>query len=232
MADGKKRIHHTHAVRVGGLQILIVTIVAVAATGVMILLDSDILRSNAAGRFVDVPTGITADGDPYMGVDGAPLQMVVYSDFLCGHCRGWAQVLSEVAPEWVGTGQLQITFKNFAFLTPESVLAAEAGECALDQGSDAFWRLYDKLFDAQDQGLAGYTPSAIKGYAEEIGLDAIAFGQCLDSGTKAGAIEADLDAGVNAGVQGTPSWFLNGNMVAGMHPAEELETLLTDASNQ
>jgi protein-disulfide isomerase len=233
MASMRKRTSARKFARVSGSQILIVVLVAFLATGVMILLDSDILRQAGwMGTSYNFEVGVTEDGNPYKGAPDAPLKMILYSDFLCVHCDDLAMTLEEISPEFVETGKLQIIFKNYAFLTPESMLAAEASECALDQGADAFWRYHDLLYHSQGGGLAAYTPSALKGYAAELGLDESSFGQCFDSGSKKAVVQRDLDEGVSAGVQGTPTWFLNGDMVPGAVPAEDLRAVLNQILNK
>jgi len=233
MASARKRTRVSKPIPVTGSQILIVVLAAFLATGVMILLDSDILRQdNVAGAALNYETGVTADGNPYKGSADAPLQMVLYSDFLCGHCSGLAASLEQISPEYIETGKLKVIFKNYAFMTPESILAAEASECALDQDADAFWRYHDLLYNSQGRGLAAYTPSALKVYAEELGLDEEAFEQCLDGGSKAAAVQVDVDEGVAAGVQGTPTWFINGQMVPGAVPVDSLRAIMNELLEQ
>jgi protein-disulfide isomerase len=227
MKSADKRGRASRKKQITGSHIIVVVIAAFLMAGLLILLDSDILRQdNVMAAEHNYEVGITADGDPYKGSPDAPLQMVLYSDFLCGHCHGLAMTLDEISSEYVETGKLQIVFKNYAFMTPESILAAEASECALEQGADAFWRYHDLLYASQGGGLAAYTPSALKEYAAEIGLDTKAFEQCLDNGNKSAVVEADVNAGVSAGVQGTPTWFINGQMVPGAVPADDFRSIL------
>ena len=99
---------------------------------------------------------------------------------------------------------------------------AEAGACAADQGTDKFWKLHDKMFGNQ-QKLA---VDDLKGYAKEIGIDAARFDRCLDSGEKRAVVESDEKAGQDAGVSGTPAFFVNGIFINGAVPYEQFKETL------
>jgi protein-disulfide isomerase len=74
--------------------------------------------------------------------------------------------------------------------------------------------------------MAAYSTVRLKGYAQELGLDVEAFSRCLDSRAKAAQVQADLDAGRQAGVDGTPTWFLNGQKRVGAISESDLRNLL------
>jgi protein-disulfide isomerase len=208
-------------------QILLVVGVAVAATVALIVLNGTRIRQ-ATGTDLPYQAGVTDDGRPYKGSPDAPLKMVIYSDFLCSHCADFVAALQAISPDYIETGKLQVVYRNFAFLTPESVRAAIAAECALDQGAPAFWRFVDLLYSRQGGGLTAYSDTRLKAYAQELGLDAAAFDKCLSSDAKAAAVQADLDEGRTQGVEGTPTWFLNGTKVPGALPELELRKMLDD----
>jgi len=85
--------------------------------------------------------------------------------------------------------------------------AAEATRCAQDQGK--FWEMHDRLF-ADQQKIA---PEDLVEHAKALGMDDAGFKKCLDEGTYAAAIRKDMAEGQKAGVTGTPTVFLDGNMV-------------------
>ena len=96
-----------------------------------------------------------------------------------------------------------------AFLGPESKLAAEASECAGEQGR--FWPYHERLFERQSGRNQGtFSTENLKRYAAEIGLEAGAFGACVDSGRYTAAIEQETALGRQKGVTGTPTVFVNG----------------------
>jgi protein-disulfide isomerase len=205
-------------------QILIVAGAAVLAVGLLVTLNSRRLRSGVVGALA-YETGITPEGEPYKGSPDAPLRLIEYSDFLCGHCGNFADSLDALSPDYIETGKVQVIFRNYAFLTQESVQAAQASECALDQGADAYWLYHDTLYANRGTGRTAYSKPRLKSYAQELGLDTASFNKCLDSGAKAEAVQTDLDEGRSQGVQATPTWFLNGQMVPGALPETELRQL-------
>ncbi|PWH14522.1 MAG: hypothetical protein DDG58_12515 [Ardenticatenia bacterium] len=206
-------------------QITLVIGAVVVAVALLIVLNSTRLRRATEVAFA-YPTGMTQTGNPYKGSPDAPLKMELYSDFLCGHCADFANVLEAISADYIETGKLQVVFRNFAFLTPESVQAAQASLCALDQSPVSFWRYHDILYASRGGGMAAYSTVRLKGYAQELGLDMEAFSRCLDSRAKAAQVQADLDAGRQAGVDGTPTWFLNGQKHVGAMSESDLRSLL------
>jgi protein-disulfide isomerase len=224
-SSSKKRrggISPTHVLVVAGAAVLVVALVVILNTN----------RSTIAVSNLAYETGITAEGEPYKGSPDAPLQFEEYSDFLCGHCGNLAYAIDTLSPDYIETGSLQVIFRNYAFLTPESVQAAQAVECALDQGSDKFWLYHDPLFANQGTGLAAYTKPRLEAYAREIGLDTGKFAECLHSGAKLGEVQSDKAEGESQGVAATPTWFLNGQMVRGGVPESELRRMLDSLLSQ
>ena len=206
--------------------IVIIAAVAVLVVGLLVALNGNTSPS-ATVTELPYPTGVTPEGEPYKGSPDAPLQLVEYSDFLCSHCRNFADTLNKLGPDYLETGRLQVVFRNFAFLDPVvSDQAAQAAECALDQGADKFWQYHDLLFASQGGGLAAYSGSQLEAYARQVDLDVSAFNSCLQSGAKADQVQADLEEGQSQGVTGTPTWFLNGQMVPGELSEADLRQLL------
>jgi protein-disulfide isomerase len=232
MADGKKKRRSTRQ-KHGGISttyILIVAGVAVLVVGLLVILNTN--RPTTTVSDLAYETGVTPEGEPYKGSPDAPLQLVEYSDFLCGHCGNFADAVDNLSPDYLETGKLQVIFRNYAFLAPESVQAAQAAECALDQGADKFWHYHDLLFANRGTGLGAYSKPRLKAYAREISLDTEAFGDCLDSGSKLGEIQADKAEGESQGVEATPTWFINGEIVRGGIPESELRQLLDGLLSQ
>ncbi len=209
-------------------QILVVVGTAVLVVAVLVALNINRFRP-APANTLKYPVGVTADGQPYKGSPDAPLKIVEYADFACSHCADFAQSLDALAPVYIQTGKLQVVFRNFAFLTPESGPAAQAVECALDQGADKFWAYHDLLFSMQGRGSAALSNTSLKAYAGQLNLDTAAFDKCLDSGAKAAVVEADHRDGVSKGVTGTPTWFINGEIMPGALPENELRQVFDQA---
>jgi NhaA family Na+:H+ antiporter len=112
----------------------------------------------------------------------------------------------------VADGRARVVWRHMAFLGPESSLAAEASECAAEEGR--FWEYHDRLFAAQSGRNGGaFARTNLIRYGAEIGLASASFGQCLDSGRHAAGVRAETDAARGRGVKGTPSVFVNGRPV-------------------
>ena len=108
---------------------------------------------------------------------------------------------------------------HFPFLGDESVLAAEAAECAGDQNK--FWEFHDYLFShhgGENQGA--FSADNLKKFAQELGLDATAFNQCLDSGKYKAKVEEEKAFSSQIGVESTPSFLINGTPLVGAQPYE------------
>jgi len=148
---------------------------------------------------------------PYRGAAYAPVTIIEYSDFQCPFCSRAAGTMDQLLQEY--PGQIKLIYMNFPLGFHENAQkAAEAFECAADQGK-AF-EMHDKMF-ANQQSLS---VTDLKRYASELGMDTARFSICLDTGAKAPTVQAQIDAGVAAGVQGTPTFFINGKKIVGSQP--------------
>jgi protein-disulfide isomerase len=129
--------------------------------------------------------------------------------------------------EYIAEGQVRYVFRNFPLnsIHPQAAKAAEAAECAGELG--AYWEMHDAIFESQERWSGD--PNAVvafKALAKEIGLDADAFDECLDSGRYANRVESDLNEGVSRGVQSTPAFFINDVPLVGAQPIEEFQALI------
>lgn len=105
---------------------------------------------------------------------------------------------------------------------PSALPAAEAALCADAQGK--FWEYHDRLFDNQ----RSLSPEAYRKFAQELGLDQKAFGECLDSGKFRDSIARDYQAGERLGVNATPTFFINGRYLSGAQPFEAFQSILDE----
>ncbi|MGD0765383.1 MAG: thioredoxin domain-containing protein [Dehalococcoidia bacterium] len=194
----------------------------------------------AAPKPVDVPV---ADA-PTKGPAGAKVTMIEFSDFECPYCERFVtQTLGQILQNY--GDKIVFAFRNFPLTSihPYSEKAAEAGECANDQG--AFWQFHDLMFQNQTT-LAGYVTAdatggvakvvdSIKQYAASLNLDTAKFNQCLDSGTDKPKVDADVaalqkatqDAGITQ--YGTPTFFINGNYIGGAYPYDTFKQAIDSA---
>jgi protein-disulfide isomerase len=121
--------------------------------------------------------------------------------------------------EYIQTGQIRYEFRHFPLYSihPQADLAAQAAECAGEQGS--FWEMHDALFDAQqDWAGAATAGDTFKALAGNLDLDQAQFDACLDGEKYADQVQADFAEGSNAGVSGTPAFRINGTELSGAQP--------------
>ena len=117
------------------------------------------------------------------------------------------------------SGKVRFGYLHYAFLGPESERAAEASECAAEQG--AFWPYHDRLYERQvGENRGAFSQDNLERFAVELGLDGQAFNACLISGKYAATVRADTAAGESLGVKGTPAFLVNGRPLVGALPFE------------
>jgi len=151
--------------------------------------------------------------DHVFGSLTAPIQMIVYSDFECPFCAGFSETMKQVEREF--GDKVAIAFRHYPLAGhPEAAKAAEASECAAEQGK--FWEMHDKLFADNIAGRLGAEQS--KQDASDLGLDAAKFNQCLASGKFGDKVAEMMAKGKAVGVTGTPTSFINGNIYPGAYP--------------
>ena len=145
-----------------------------------------------------------SDRDHIAGHDDAPVTLVEYGDYECPYC-GMAYPVVKRARQALGD-ELRFVFRNFplAEAHPHARLAAEAGEAAGAQGK--FWEMHDTLFEHQD----ALETEDLVSYAEALGLDVARFARELEDGTYTKRVRDDFRSGVKGGVNGTPTFFING----------------------
>ncbi|NTV24392.1 MAG: thioredoxin domain-containing protein [Nanoarchaeota archaeon] len=150
-----------------------------------------------------------------IGSNGS-LVIDIYSDFECPFCSRAVPIVDQIKKEYPGIG---IRFNNFPLskIHPFAQKAAEAGECAREQGK--FWEMHDTMF-ANQEALA---VTDLKKYAAGLALDTGRFNQCLDSGAMAGKVTADLNAGVARGVKATPTFFVGTQKIEGALPYSQFK---------
>ncbi len=222
MAKTKRRKPRTSRQKNSTLPIIIAVAAVLIIVGALVVFNQSATRPVVANVSVDYPTGITEDGQPYKGGANAKVVIEDFSDFGCPHCADFAEALSEISDEYIKTGKIKVIFRNFV-LGPGTLAAAQGGECALDQGADAFWAYHDAVYANQNRGDALFAPSGLKEIAKQIGLDTNAFNKCLDASQKTAEIQKDSRDGEARGINSTPTLFFNGEKSIGAMSASTLK---------
>jgi len=152
---------------------------------------------------------------PALGDPKAPVTIVEYSDFECPVCRNLHDALRGILPNY--NGKVRVIFKDFPIeqLHPWARTAAIAGRCAFQQKPEAFWKLYDLIYDNQEIISAGNAWTKMVDYASQSGLDAEAFKSCMASHEAGAAVNASHANGEKLEVNSTPTLFVNGRRMVG-----------------
>ncbi len=167
-----------------------------------------------------------------IGKKSAPVTVVEFSNYLCPHCKHHAELsLPLIIKNYVDTGKVRYIFRDLPFAGQDNVeLAAEAADCAFDQGR--YLEYHEALFRANGQWakLATADLSAtFSDYARQLGLDVNRFEKCLSGHEKRPWVEEDKKMAEDLGVNGTPSFFINGKHVEGFRPFDKWRELLSEA---
>lgn len=148
---------------------------------------------------------VSTDDDPAQGDANAEVTVIEFSDFQCPFCgRFFEQTKSQLDNEYVKTGKVRFVYRDFPLdsIHPQARPVANAAECADEQGK--FWEYHDKIFNNQ----ASLSDASYKSWAAELGLNTAQFNSCLDSKKYDSEIDKDFQDGSNAGVSGTPTFYI------------------------
>ena len=163
-----------------------------------------------------------------MGADSARIEVTEYSDFECPFCAAFATVQMPVIHEQlIANGKVRWRYRDFPLPSHQySRYAALAAQCAGEQGGGKFWEMHDRLFQHHEWAQTGKNPrSLFRDFATAIGLDLDKYDACMDGQRYAGRIQASYAEGVAAGVQGTPTFFVNGKRFEGRATSDAFKAL-------
>ena len=180
--------------------------------------------------FVALMKKIKLDGAPTRGPSDAKVTVVEYSDFQCPYCgRAWELFEKEVYPEY--KDKVRFVFKQMPLtqIHPWAEDAAVASACALEQGNDQFWKVYDGLFAQQAQITKENLPAKVEEIATAGGLDVPRLKECLASRKTIDAVKADQSEAMTVGVSGTPTFFINGRRMQNTQDAGAFKQALDQA---
>jgi protein-disulfide isomerase len=187
--------------------------------------------TQAAAQAAALMEAVVGQTRHFRGSDTAPVTIIEFSDFQCPYCGRFAtETFPGIDEEYIRTGQVRVGYQHFAFLGEESRWAAEASECANEQG--AFWEYHDLLFSSQSgENQGAFNQANLKQFAQGLGLDAEAFATCLDSGRYASLVTSQTQAAQQLGVRSTPTFLVNGRPVLGAQPFDVFSEYIDAALN-
>jgi protein-disulfide isomerase len=181
------------------------------------------LKSKTAVRLSLEPPRLTVAtaGRPTRGPADAPIEMIEFSDFQCPFCLRANPIVDRVLQ--VYGNRIRFTYRHYPLGNhPNARPAAEAAQCANEQGK--FWEYHDRLFATASH----LTDADLKADAAALGLDTAKFNACVDSHKYKADVDADIQAGDEAGVDGTPAFFINGRMISGAQPFEVFKRIIDE----
>lgn len=155
---------------------------------------------------------VATEGRPAKGPEDAPVVIVEFTDYQCPFCKRYAdEVLGPLLEEY--DDEIRYVIRNFPLpeVHPFAHKAAEAAECAFEQGDDEFWKMHDLLFANQ----SALSADDLKGYARDVGLSGGDFDSCLTKGEKEDVVAKDIAEARSIGATGTPTFVINGVVYKG-----------------
>jgi protein-disulfide isomerase len=171
-----------------------------------------------ANQELRVPVEVSAKSAPRRGPATAPITLIEFSDFQCGFCTRVLGTVQQLMKEY--PNKIQWLFKHYPLdFHKDAPLAHEAALAAGAQGK--FWPMHDLLFERKT-----LKRDALIGLAKELGLEVERFTKELDSHKYRSVVEADRREGAELGVDGTPTFFVNGKMLVGAQPIEAFRKLV------
>ncbi len=229
----------TSVPNIGQTQILVGLLIAAAFLIGYLLPKNGTLLGGSAGTAYPSPAaqaGAPATPNPTQKVDvsvghlpikgnsNAPVTLVEFADLRCPFCeKFFTDTEPALFKDFVDTGKVKFYFRQYAFLGPASTVAANAAECANEQGK--FWDFHDYMYKNQPQesDTSMYTVDKLTQIAGTLGMNTSQFSSCLSANKYQKNVDGDLADGQKAGVSGTPSVFINGRLIVGACPTSVFE---------
>lgn len=173
----------------------------------------------------DARLALLGGGSAFLGDPGAPVTLVEFGDYQCHFCNVFFHDTEPLlVRDYVQTGKVKMSFKDFTIIGQDSVGAAHAARCAGEQGM--FWEYHDELYGRWAGENTGWASLPnLDAMAAGVGLDLDAFAQCMAEGRHVAAIEASNSDARALGITGTPAFFVvgPGGQVTGIFGAQPYE---------
>ncbi len=193
-------------------------------------------REQAGADSANAPVDLLAlkSDDHVLGNPNADVLIIEYSDPECPFCKRFHTTMLQVMDQYGKSGQVAWVYRHFPLdqLHPKARKEGEALECANELGgNESFWKYTDRLYEITPANN-GLDLAELPKIATTVGLDAVKFNACLDSGKYAARVQRDFESGANLGVRGTPYSVIwnrkTGKQMPmnGAYPFENIKTML------
>ncbi|MCW3793987.1 DsbA family protein [Paenibacillus sp. LS1] len=164
-----------------------------------------------------VVDGFNYENQPVLGSPQAKVKVIEFADFKCPACRNWSSDhFQTLKRDYIDTGKVQFYFANYAFLDRDSYLAGIAGEAIYQQSNEKFWEFYELLYQNQgDPTTIWATPKFLVDLVKQNmeGIDMELFQKNLKNFDYLHQVKEDYKIGGYYGVNGTPTFFINDQIV-------------------
>lgn len=178
-------------------------------------------RSGPSERERARRVSLRTEGAPMRGAASAPVTIVEFGDFHCTYCERARETLARVRERY--GDEVALVFKHLPLRQhPQALEAHAAAEAAHRQGR--FWDMHDLLFESPHD----LEPEKLAGFARQLGLDVARFERDLGSAAVRERVEADLREAQQLGITGTPTFYVNGRLLAGAQPFEAFQRLIDE----
>jgi protein-disulfide isomerase len=183
----------------------------------------DTLRAKTPVRTMLEPPRqkVASANSPAKGSTSAPIEMIEFSDFQCPFCLRADPTVQQVLKTY--GDRIRFVYRHYPLPNhPSARPAAEAAACANEQGK--FWPYHDRLF-ANPTKLSA---ADLKQHAADLGLNTSQFNACVDSHKFKADVDNDIREGEQAGVNGTPAFFINGRSISGAQPFDVFKKIIDE----
>jgi len=170
---------------------------------------------------------ISTELQPSFGPPGAPVSLVMYSDFQCSYCKEEASVIRKNLPSAFPT-QVRVYFKDFPLepIHPWAKPAAIAGRCIFRQKPAAFWDFHDWIFEHQGEITVENLKDKVAEFGKTKSLEPIQLAACMETKATEAEVNRSQAEGRNLGVNSTPTLFVNGRRLVGNLPWPQLKQII------
>ena len=182
---------------------------------------------------------VSVDDDPSLGDKNAPITLIEFSDYECPFCkRHFDQTYPQLKKDYIDTGKVKLVYRDYplSFHDPMATYEAQAANCAKEGGGDvAYFKIHDEIFKRTTSNGDGLTKDQIKQIATDVGLNGANIISCADSDKYKDEVVKDISDGSNAGVSGTPAFFIGksdpsgiieGTILVGAQPYASFKSII------
>ncbi len=221
------------------------TIAAISILGAFFVLDFDVSEKDNSSAEINISDNpeqtkgndskiemslFSAKSTVLLGSPDATVTLVEFGDYQCFYCnRFFHNTESGIVKNYVDTGKVKMIFKDFTIIGQDSINAAHASHCANEEGK--FWEYHDVLYNHWTGENNGWASSDnLLEFAKQIGLDEIAFRECMLDGRYSSVVEQSNSDARTLGITGTPAFFVIGpdntvTRISGAQPYEVFEKI-------